>query len=144
MCYKIVINKGEKEIETPQQFKDHFGFEAQKRGLFESIDMNACLCQIDVEKAFNEHNITFEKDWGDYYVTQEKIKWAPCCAQAIQQIWKTNGGSMNVVRHESFCPTCNHYIGLTQTTIEEAVKFLKEYGLEYSVDSLQIEPDQHN
>lgn len=58
-------------------------------------------------------------------------KWNKCCAEEIQRIWKTYGGSMKVVWYENGCPKCNHYIGLTQTSEIEATEFLKKYNLEY-------------
>lgn len=70
MCYIVIINKGEKEIETPRQFKEHFGFEAPKEEYYSTIEMDYCLCQVDVEKALKENNILFEKDCGDFYVDQ--------------------------------------------------------------------------
>ena len=68
MCNIIVINRGEKEIETPRQFLEHFGFEAPKEDCYNSVNMDACLCQVDIEKAFTEHNILFKTDCGDFYV----------------------------------------------------------------------------
>ena len=68
MCNIIVINRGEKEIETPRQFLEHFSFEAPKEDCYNSVNMDACLCQVDIEKAFTEHNILFKTDCGDFYV----------------------------------------------------------------------------
>jgi len=68
MCGIIVINRGEKEIGTPKEFKDHFGFEAPKEEYYDTVDMNSCLCQVDVEKALTDNNIKFKKDCGDIYV----------------------------------------------------------------------------
>ena len=72
MCNIVVINRGEKEIETPRQFLEHFGFEAPKEECYRSVDMDSCLCQVDVEKALTLNNISFEIDCGDFYVFQEK------------------------------------------------------------------------
>lgn len=68
MCGIIVINRGEKEIETPRQFLEHFGFEAPKEEYYDSVHLDCCLCQVDVEKGLTEHNIPFKFDLGDYYV----------------------------------------------------------------------------
>jgi len=68
MCNIIVINKGEKEIETPRQFLEHFGFEAPKEEYYRAVDMDCCLCNCDLEKTLNEHKIPFKKDCGDIYV----------------------------------------------------------------------------
>ena len=68
MCYIVVINKGEKEIETPRQFVEHFGFMPDNEIDYPNIQMDDCLCQCDVEKALKQNNIPFKKDWGDIYV----------------------------------------------------------------------------
>ena len=93
MCGKVIINKGEKEIETPQEFKDHFGFEAPREEYYHTVDMDCCLCQVDIEKALTDHNIPFEKDCGDIYVTQEPVK------EEIAQ-------SVEKVIPEKICPRC--------------------------------------
>jgi hypothetical protein len=58
-------------------------------------------------------------------------KWKECCIKEIQRLWKSFGSSMNIVCYTGNCPKCNHFIGLTQTPINEAKKFLKSYGLKY-------------
>lgn len=68
MCNIVVINKGEKEIETPRQFLEHFGFMPDKEIYHKSIGMDYCLCQCDIEKSLNDNNIPFKTDCGDYYV----------------------------------------------------------------------------
>lgn len=68
MCGIVVINRGEKEIGTPRQFEQHFGFKAPKEDYYNEIDIDCCLCQVDVEKALNEHNIPFKTDCSDVYV----------------------------------------------------------------------------
>jgi hypothetical protein len=68
MCVTIVINRGEKEIESPRQFKEHFGFEPFIEDGYKTIELDACLCQVDVEKSLNAHNIPFKWDCMDYYV----------------------------------------------------------------------------
>ena len=72
MCGIVVINRGEKEIETPRQFKQHFGFEAPKEEYYNDVNVDCCLCQVDVEKALTEHNIPFKRDCGDIYVRDLK------------------------------------------------------------------------
>jgi len=64
----------------------------------------------------------------------KNIKWKKCCVEEIGKIWKSHGGSINVVRYENICPKCNHYIGLTQTSEKEAAEFLKGYGIEYNIN----------
>ena len=52
-----------------------------------------------------------------------------CCAEEIKRLWDASGGPMNVMRYEGQCPICNHYIGLTQTSKEEADEFLERFSL---------------
>ena len=69
MCIIVVINGGDKQIETPRQFLEHFGFEAPKHEHYQSVDMDNCLCQVDIEDALTENNIDFDTDdFGDVYV----------------------------------------------------------------------------
>ena len=73
MCNIVVINKGEKEISTPRQFLEHFGFMPDKEIYYGRID--ECLCDCDVEKELNRNKIPFKKEYGDYYVGMlDKIK----------------------------------------------------------------------
>ncbi len=65
MCDIIVIDRGEKEISSPKQFFEHFGF-MPNMDLDSDIDM--CLCQIDIEKEFNDHNIPFKYDCNEWFV----------------------------------------------------------------------------
>jgi hypothetical protein len=68
MCGIIIINKGEKEIESPRQFVEHFGFELIIEDGYNSIEMDACLCQVDCEKTLLDNNIPYKTDWSDIYV----------------------------------------------------------------------------
>lgn len=70
MCNIVVINRGEKEIETPRQFEEHFGFLPDKDINYNSIEIDYCLCQCDIEETFKAKNIPFKKDCGDFYVGQ--------------------------------------------------------------------------
>jgi hypothetical protein len=70
MCCIVVINRGEKEIETPRQFLEHFVFEAPKEDYYQSIDLDACLCQVNIDDALTDHSIPYKKESGDYYVGQ--------------------------------------------------------------------------
>jgi hypothetical protein len=71
MCEKVIINRGEKEIGTPREFQDHFGFLPDK-GVDEDeeLDMDSCLCQCDIDNTFIEKGIEYKRDCGDYYVGQ--------------------------------------------------------------------------
>ena len=55
-----------------------------------------------------------------------------CCAKEIKRLWDLLGGPMNVIRCEGNCPKCGHYIGLTQTSKEQAEEFLREFNLIFS------------
>jgi hypothetical protein len=68
MCQIIVINNGDKEIETPQQFIDHFGFMPKTNWAYNELIMDACLCQCDIEQTLIENNIPFVADCGDIYI----------------------------------------------------------------------------
>jgi len=68
MCYLIVINRGEKEIETPRQFLEHFGFMPKKEFEHGVIELDYCLCQCNYEQALIDNKILFKKDCGDVYV----------------------------------------------------------------------------
>ena len=52
------------------------------------------------------------------------MRWKECCKKEIARIWKISGGPMEVVRYVGECPDCRQFIGLTQTSQEEADKFL--------------------
>jgi len=57
------------------------------------------------------------------------MEFKKCCAQYINAVWDLCGGPENIVRHESHCSVCNHYVGLTYTSKKDAAKFLKYFGL---------------
>lgn len=69
MCDSIIINRGEVEIQTPRQFKNHFGFmPIIYEDSISEEEMDCCLCSCDLEKTFNTHKIHFKYGCGDYYV----------------------------------------------------------------------------
>ena len=69
MCQKVIINRGEKEIESPRQFEQHFGFLPDKEIHYDSIDMDCCLCSCDIDATFKEKRIEYGTcAFGDYYV----------------------------------------------------------------------------
>lgn len=77
MCYDVIINNGEKEIETPIEFLEHFGFmppmwESGYGGMVSFELLDCCLCPFDVEKGLKDHNIAYTVDCGDIYVTENK------------------------------------------------------------------------
>jgi hypothetical protein len=67
MCNIVVINKGEKEISTPREFLEHFGFYPDYETCLK-ISLDECLCHCDIEKELERNNIPFKTDCGDIYV----------------------------------------------------------------------------
>lgn len=67
MCNMVVINKGEKEISTPRQFLEHFGFMPDPE-CYHSITMDECLCNCEIGESFRLNNIEYRNIDGDYYV----------------------------------------------------------------------------
>ena len=70
MCGIIVIKQGKKEIETPAQFKEHFGFFPIIDDFYNKMMLDCCLCQCDIEKTFKQKGIDFEKDFSDWYINE--------------------------------------------------------------------------
>jgi hypothetical protein len=68
MCNIVVINRGEKEIGTPAQFLEHFGFLPEKCDPDDILEMDCCLCQCDLEETFLLRNIPFKMDCCDFFV----------------------------------------------------------------------------
>jgi hypothetical protein len=68
MCCIIVIDKGEKEIGTPAEFQEHFGYLPEKEEYYDTLDLTSCLCQCDLDKTFSDNNIPYVVSWGDYYI----------------------------------------------------------------------------
>lgn len=76
MCSIIIINRGEKEIGTPREFLEYFGFMPDKDVPLTDEDMDCCLCGCDVSESLIEHNIEFLNDGGDIYVGQlNDLQW---------------------------------------------------------------------
>lgn len=68
MCQIIVVNKGEKEIDTPKKFRLHFGYLPVRHSSYPAMDVNLCLCQCDIDKTFQAKKIEYKTHIGDYYV----------------------------------------------------------------------------
>lgn len=70
MCDIIIINRGEKDIDSPRQFKEHFGFDAPIAEGYKEVTPDSCLCQVDIHKALRSNNIPFYYDAGElrYYI----------------------------------------------------------------------------
>jgi hypothetical protein len=68
MCTIVVINRGEKEIGTPREFLEHFKVMPDFEMYFNKVDMDACLCQCDLDTTFVCNEIAYKIIDGDYYV----------------------------------------------------------------------------
>ncbi len=71
MCYKIIVDKGMVEIETPRDFMNHFGFMPITEKHYKGLNMDACLCQVDIKRSLDAHNIPHVFEYGksgDAYV----------------------------------------------------------------------------
>jgi hypothetical protein len=73
MCHIVVINRGEVEIGTPREFETHFGFLPIKEDYYNTLELDYCLCQADLEETFKQKNIAYKKDCGDFYVGQLEL-----------------------------------------------------------------------
>lgn len=71
MCETVVINRGEKELQTVRQFEEHFNTKIEiPNNAYDVIDKDCCLCQIDVAQELTKLNVAFKYDHMDYYVGQ--------------------------------------------------------------------------
>jgi len=76
MCKMVIVNRGEVEITTPREFKNHFGFEPIKAELYSlkedegysEKELDECLCSADILKTLRMKEIPFKSYWGDIYV----------------------------------------------------------------------------
>ena len=68
MCVKVIINLGEKELETPRQFKRHFGFSCSPQDNVDASLEDLCLCGWHIEEALQINKIPFKSDGDDIYV----------------------------------------------------------------------------
>jgi hypothetical protein len=51
-----------------------------------------------------------------------------CCVDEIKKTWEEFGLNLYYTK---FCATCNHYIGLTPTTQQDAEKLLQSFNLAF-------------
>ena len=68
MCQILVINRGEKEIKTPRQFQEHFGFLPNIHEKYNESELDMCLCSCDLDETFKEKEIEYARFMGDYFV----------------------------------------------------------------------------
>jgi len=81
MCRMVVINRGEKEINTPREFKEHFGFLPKKNELyalnenevFSESELDECLCSADLVKTLRENKVNFRTYLGDVYIVELEL-----------------------------------------------------------------------
>ena len=73
-------------------------------------------------------------------MSPKDTNFSECCAKEIQRLWMLFGGSMNIVSYSGYCPECGKYIGITQTNEEDAVNFLKQYGIENDIQRIKTRP----
>lgn len=68
MCEIVVVNRGEKEIETPRQFQEHFGFLPNVHNKYSESELDMCLCSCDLDETFKQKEIEYARWRGDFYV----------------------------------------------------------------------------
>ena len=75
MCQIIVINRGEKQIETPKQLIEHFNLSENQikkhLDLIEKEDIekdDCCICDIDLDLLFADLEVKYVEIDGDYYL----------------------------------------------------------------------------
>lgn len=76
MCFTLVINRGEYEIQSPRQFNDFFGKNLIKVKSKKYLDYCMCGVNFDIEKYLKEQEIFFQPIGGDIYaeMTPEQLK----------------------------------------------------------------------
>ncbi len=78
MCATIVINKGAVEITTPREFIDVFKSPPVKESYYNSIHLDSCLCQIDIEKSLVGAGIhKWGRDGMDYFINSDQFPSEP-------------------------------------------------------------------
>lgn len=65
MCPKIIINKGEKEIETIADFYNHF--KPNQKGILTKA-YNVCLCGVDIDDFFENKKTPYKRVDGEYFI----------------------------------------------------------------------------
>lgn len=69
MCQTVVINQGAVEIGTVKQFKAYFRIDTViPENAYDTINEDACLCQIDVGSELKKIGVSYGYDHSDYYV----------------------------------------------------------------------------
>jgi len=74
MCGRIIINRGDLELETPSEFESYFGFlPVLYEESYKELHLDSCLCQCDIDKSLRDRNIEFKKQCMDYYVGELEL-----------------------------------------------------------------------
>lgn len=68
MCDIVIFER--QLIETPGELKQHLKVDPILSQGYKNINDEACLCQVDLEKTFENHNIQFSYDAGEYHITK--------------------------------------------------------------------------
>lgn len=66
-------------------------------------------------------------------------KFNKCCAEHIRSLWYAHGLGLF---GSGYCPSCQHFIGLSATPLEEANEFLAHFGLEPLKEKPKPPPDK--
>lgn len=56
----------------------------------------------------------------------KEYNWKQCCKNEMKRLWENAGGPMEIIHLTTECPDCGHFIGLTQTSEDDAKKFLED------------------
>jgi hypothetical protein len=71
MCQTIVINRGERELDSVKDFEEYFNTEIEIPPNPTNADIilkDCCLCQIDIPKELGKMGIEYKYDFVNYYV----------------------------------------------------------------------------
>lgn len=70
MCQPVIIeNKSAVECETPRELlKELPNLELVKNEMYYKIDMDSCLCQIDLEATFDKAGIVWKCDYMEFRI----------------------------------------------------------------------------
>jgi len=70
MCQTVIIeNRNVVECETPKELlKELPNLELVKNGMYDKIDMDSCLCQIDLDDTFDKVGIVWECYYMEYRI----------------------------------------------------------------------------
>ena len=62
MCQMVILGEKRHEIETPRQLLSFLpDLKLVKNEMYNEIDMDSCLCPVDLDETFDNANIKYEK-----------------------------------------------------------------------------------